>query len=449
MKTILISACAALFCLACHATTGVSRLPGTVIAWGKNDKGQSTVPNGLTHVTLIAAGGDHTVALRTDGTVIAWGNPEATQVPSFPTKVKWIDAGINFSLAVLDDGRVVGWGRAGPARQIPANLGNVVAVACREDGAAALRSDGTVVAWGGEAGNKINDVPIGYNKNIKAIAGSAYRLLALKEDGTVVGWGRDQSGETIPPPGVTSAVAIAAGTVHSLILLRDGSVIAWGWNRFGQGSVLPELNDVITVSSGFAHNLALKANGTVVAWGDNTYGQTIVPPGSSGVTAIAAGHEHSVAIQAHDPLLARQATAIANVSNGKVVSVTITDSGSGYVTIPGLRFNGGDGNGAAGTAVLTDSMVTSIEIVNSGSGYTTAPVVVIDPPPNGPRLNIKVSRVQVELILQVGRNYLLESSHDLKAWGPLGDPFTAQSQRVVQEFEVSDTGHFYRIKEVP
>jgi alpha-tubulin suppressor-like RCC1 family protein len=49
------------------------RTDGTVRAWGYNDFGQTTVPSDLGASMAIAAGAYHTVALRTDGTVRAWG----------------------------------------------------------------------------------------------------------------------------------------------------------------------------------------------------------------------------------------------------------------------------------------------------------------------------------------------------------------------------------------
>ena len=45
---------------------------GTVVAWGRNDYGQSTVPAGLKAVQ-IAGGVYHSLALTDDGTVVAWG----------------------------------------------------------------------------------------------------------------------------------------------------------------------------------------------------------------------------------------------------------------------------------------------------------------------------------------------------------------------------------------
>ena len=46
---------------------------GTVVAWGYNANGESTVPADLTGVAAIAAGGYHSVALKSDGTVVTWG----------------------------------------------------------------------------------------------------------------------------------------------------------------------------------------------------------------------------------------------------------------------------------------------------------------------------------------------------------------------------------------
>jgi predicted cobalt transporter CbtA len=58
--------------------------PGTVVAWGRNDYGQTNVPAGLNDVIAIAAGGAHTVVLRSDGTVVAWGRNDhgQTDVPA-------------------------------------------------------------------------------------------------------------------------------------------------------------------------------------------------------------------------------------------------------------------------------------------------------------------------------------------------------------------------------
>ena len=60
------------------------RTDGSVVAWGRNEEGQTEVPNGLKDVTAVTAGFGHTVALRTDGTVVAWGSNRwgQTKVPN-------------------------------------------------------------------------------------------------------------------------------------------------------------------------------------------------------------------------------------------------------------------------------------------------------------------------------------------------------------------------------
>src|SRR5207249_11721491 len=84
----------------------------TVFAWGDDLYAQTNLPAGLTNVVALAAGANHTLALRSDGKVIAWGDDSANQVtlpPGF-TNAMAIGAGVNFSLAVRSNGSVFGWG---------------------------------------------------------------------------------------------------------------------------------------------------------------------------------------------------------------------------------------------------------------------------------------------------------------------------------------------------
>ncbi len=109
------------------ATTGVAKVPaglsgvagisagyyhnlviksdGSVVGWGTNQDGETTIPPGLTAVA-VAAGGDFSLALKADGTVAAWGgngSGEAT-VPAGLSKVIAIDAGGSHALAVVASG---------------------------------------------------------------------------------------------------------------------------------------------------------------------------------------------------------------------------------------------------------------------------------------------------------------------------------------------------------
>ena len=70
-----------------------------------------------------------------------------------------------------------------------------------------------------------------------AVAAGVYHSLALKTDGTVVAWGDNDNGECTVPAGLSGVVAVAAGDAHSLALKSDGTVVAWGSNAYGQRNV--------------------------------------------------------------------------------------------------------------------------------------------------------------------------------------------------------------------
>ena len=77
----------------------------TVVAWGKNEYGQTTGPPGLRAVTAIAAGGWHSLALSKNGTVVAWGDNSygQTAVPDGLRGVVAIAGGGRHSLALVAD----------------------------------------------------------------------------------------------------------------------------------------------------------------------------------------------------------------------------------------------------------------------------------------------------------------------------------------------------------
>src|SRR5262249_59248818 len=76
---------------------------GTVMAWGTNDFGQSDVPLGLSNVVKIAAGLYHNLALKADGTVVSWGRTNAgqTSVPPGLANVVAVAGGIAHSLVLV------------------------------------------------------------------------------------------------------------------------------------------------------------------------------------------------------------------------------------------------------------------------------------------------------------------------------------------------------------
>jgi alpha-tubulin suppressor-like RCC1 family protein len=82
--------------------------------------------------------------------------------------------------------------------------------------------------------------------NVLAISAGGHLSVALKSDGTVWAWGSGQNGQVgdggspadrltpVQVSGLTNVLAISAGLDHALALKNNGTVWAWGYNGFGQ-----------------------------------------------------------------------------------------------------------------------------------------------------------------------------------------------------------------------
>ena len=176
----------------------------------------------------------------------------------------------------------------------------------------------------------------GYLDNVISVAAGYGHALALKSDGTVWAWGKNDNGQlglgdttnrnrAVQVPGLNNVVAIAAGSDHSLAVRSDGMVFAWGRNAYGQlgdgttqqrntpvvASSFPYSEFAIDVKAGWGFSLVLASSGRVYGCGDNrdgelgrgntsTYNTTYQPVlnGFSGafddVVAIGAGGMHSL-----------------------------------------------------------------------------------------------------------------------------------------------------------
>ncbi|MGG7507521.1 Ig-like domain-containing protein [Plantibacter sp. YIM 135249] len=255
-------------------------------------------------VVAIAAGSIHSLALKADGSVIAWGDNyfrQSTVPAAATTDVTAIAAGALFSLALKADGSVIAWGENyyGQSTVPEAATSGVTAIAAGRAHSLALKADGSVIAWGDNS-YKQSLVPAAAMSDVTAIAGGGLFSLALKTDGSVIAWGYNFSGQsTVPAAAMSDVTAIAAGNIHSLALKADGSVIAWGDNGDGQSNIpTAAMSDVTAIAGGERFSLALKADGSVIAWGDNSEGQSTVPADAmSDVTAIAGGGMFSLALK--------------------------------------------------------------------------------------------------------------------------------------------------------
>lgn len=222
---------------------------GHVWAWGDNLYGQlglgNTGPSEYTpvkvpldNVKMVSAGNGFTVALKNDGTVWAWGEntfgmtgQSWTGIGSktlTPSKVEGlgnivkIDVGYDHTLALRDDGTVWAWG----------------------DGEENKLCNGQ-----GYYGTATVSVPVQINglPQIADIAAADHSSMALSRDGSVYVWGSNGDGQygngidlwtpaqsPQKVPGLDNVVSMAAGLGHCVAIKKDGSVWAWGKNDEGQ-----------------------------------------------------------------------------------------------------------------------------------------------------------------------------------------------------------------------
>jgi uncharacterized delta-60 repeat protein len=351
-----------------NGTTAAARLPVAVSTAG--------LLAGKTVVDL-AAGQNHSVALCSDGTLVAWGQGTSGQLGNGTTTDSPVP------VAVTLTGPLAGK--------------TIVALAAGQAHTLALCSDGTVVAWGantsGQLGNNsttTSAVPVLVpatgalaGKTVTSVAAGDLHSVALCSDGTVVTWGANTSGQlgnnstttSLVPVAVTltgkTALGIAAGAAHTLAACSDGTVAAWGRNHAGQlgdATTTDRLTPVfvntagalagkfvVVLATGAAHTVAICADDTLVAWGDNSSGQlgdgtrtprtapVLVnragPIGMFPVIALAAGAQHSVALTADSQLSAWGENSSGQLGTGDTANrLTPTPVALG-VLAPGSQFS--------------------------------------------------------------------------------------------------------------
>lgn len=293
---------------------------------GSTDDAEFPTPVvGLTNVVKIAAGGSHAMALTGDASVWTWGRNIYGQLGFgdaslrvTPTKLTSltgiidIDASTGFedldhSVALKSDGSVWGWGNDWgnqlgdaqvllPSGFVTTLLSGVLMLQRVNNETTALRSDGTLWVWGcngndnGYDSSRFNTLPARLNnlENVQSFSvsgdpsseiGTYTHSLAVKNDGSIWGWGTNDGYRlgvsTQPPdyntpfqlPGVTNVKEASAGVAHSVMVKNDGTVWTCGYGVRVAMTQVSGLNGVISVRAGpSGWSLALTETGNVWAW---------------------------------------------------------------------------------------------------------------------------------------------------------------------------------------
>ena len=320
---------------------------GLLYAWGWNARGQLgvndtsrrlTPTREATHASNWAhasAGGNHTLAVKTNGQLFAWGVNNHGELGDgtigtnrkLPTREMtsasdWVGviAGRDLSLAIKSNGRLWAWGanynsrygdgtplqRTNPTQLFVAGS-QWIMVSSGTNHTVALLNNGTIWSWGnnsrgqlGDGSNLDRDFPVQestHNTNWTYVAAGNEYTVALKNNGTIWSWGRNSQGQlatndttshntpTREHSSSTHWTRISAGYCHTVALKDDHTLWSWGCNDYGQLGIgdtnewhtpiqeFTGATDWMRISAGGFHTAAIKTTQTLWTWGKNNYGQ--------------------------------------------------------------------------------------------------------------------------------------------------------------------------------
>ena len=440
--------------------------------------------SGASKYVAVATGGGHTLALQADGTLWAWGSNQFGQIAqgtvnlspnATPAQVgadsDWIaiSAGGLHSVALKADGSLWAWGdnQFGQLGQgatdlnphnTPSQVGNDndwAFVSAGDLHSLAVKRNGSVWGWGdntsGQLGNGTTadraipfpiSSPAEFTDVVRVAAGPTHSL-AISAQGKIFGWGDNGTGQLgngtntgslspIPVDAdVASWIGVRGGGGFTIARQSDGSLWTWGDNASGQlgdnnNTFVPRLvpekvgiaTNWITQSAGWVHAVALRADGTLWTWGDNSNGQlgdgttnNTQVPGQIVVTqpasaandwkAVAAGDFHNLALKADGTLWAWGNNSFGQLGDGtttnqpvpaQIVTGNPGNFDSHWVAIAaggshslGLQADGtlwvwGDnGSGQLGDPSLGTGINTPVQLVNFAPptpGYNSSWVAV-------------------------------------------------------------------------
>jgi len=276
--------------------TAAIKTDGTLWTWGSGSSGQlgdNAANNRSTPVTTFAGGtnwkqvacgggGNHTAAIKTDGTLWTWGSNTSVQlgdnttaqritpVTTFAGGTNWkqVAGGQNYTAAIKTDGTLWTWGsnilgqlgiNTTTSRSTPvttfAGGTNWKQVACGRNHTAAIKTDGTLWTWGNNSNGPLGDntltnrsTPVttfAGGTNWKQVAGGQTYTAAIKTDGTLWTWGigtsgqlGDNTGTSRSTPvttfaGGTNWKQVASGQSHTAAIKTDGTLWTWGLSSNG------------------------------------------------------------------------------------------------------------------------------------------------------------------------------------------------------------------------
>jgi alpha-tubulin suppressor-like RCC1 family protein len=413
-------------------TTYAIKTDGSLYAWGYNGEGQmgdgtdvdKNVPTRIgtdTDWVSVSSHGYHAIALKEDGSLWAWGynsygvlGDGTTEDKLVPTRIgadtDWVlvsGGGYYHTVALKANGTLWAWGDneygalgdgTTEDNLVPTQIGTdndwafVTANDADYDGNLAIKTNGTLWAWGynyyGELGEGegidtsiLEPTQIGTDTDWSAVSGGYYQSIGLKTDGTLWAWGDNDYGGLGGADTTTTPTQIGTdddwatthgGYYHNHAFKADGSLYGWGYNYYGSlgdGSTTQRDSPVLI--------------GTILDW-TIAFTSTFVAGDWSTPTLVDGSTDNKGSSQV-----------VINDAGDMVAVWFAYDSGLGINSVYGSHYNSADGVWTSPVLLETNDLTPSkLELAIDATGNAVA-VWSVRPDGHGPH-SIYANRFDAE-----------------------------------------------------
>ena len=344
---------------------------------------QAAVRNVATRISAVSGGGDHTMYIKTGGTLWAMGYNLFGQ---------------------LGDGTMT---HRSSAVQVATG---VVSVAAGRVHTMYVETDGTLWAMGYKGNGQLGDgkdanvefrrTPVRVATGVASVAAGADHTMYVKTDGTLWATGSNAQGQlgdggnltsNTPVQVATGVASVAAGRVHTMYVKTDGTLWAMGDNRYGQlgdgtttnrSSAVRVATGVASVAAGDDHTMYVKTDGTLWAMGYNLFGRL----GDGTIT------NRSTAVNVYKGLLSNAATlafapaittqpSSSTVISGGAASFSVVASGTSPFAYQWKKDGSSISGATSSTYTIASTQTTdagsyTVVVTNSAGSVTSNPIIL-------------------------------------------------------------------------
>jgi len=243
------------------------RRSGRLECWGTVSE-YGDMPSATERFTSVSCYGSHVCALRTDHTVVCWGNPTApTPAGAFDS----VSAGGWHDCGLRPGGSIECWGSDVVGTE-PAPAGLFEQVSSGELYSCAVGVDHAVTCWGDDQWGGGTDIPPDAFQSVSAVSGTC----GIRLDGTLACWGGTFLAGWQEPPPEGRFLALSTGFYGSCAIAEDQTLNCFGRDWF-DGASTPS-GTFRLVTRGSINACGVRTDDSVVCWGDNSMGESDAPP---------------------------------------------------------------------------------------------------------------------------------------------------------------------------